>query len=170
MRANDKARNSNGLLYRYGNKSRRKVAQIFIALAILSMPLTCDGEDKIVRVDPLGRFMNYILCANKWKKRADQRVKLFELLIPIFFVFTYPTVFLKLLHKATKNVSISQIANINIHHLLKLKFNKTDISYNRLWKSLIYAGRKKHVGSKKKLSFFDSFSAEIMEIEEKYCG
>lgn len=71
-------------------------------------------------------------------------------LFRFIYVF-YATVFLKLLHKATKNVSISQIANIKIHHLLKLKFNKTDISYDRLWKSVMYTGRKKHVGSKNDL-------------------
>lgn len=56
MRAHEKAHNSNGLLYRYGNKSRRKVAQIFILLTMLLKPLTCDGEEKIIRVDPLGIF------------------------------------------------------------------------------------------------------------------
>lgn len=57
MRAHEMAHNSNGLLYRYGNKSRRKVAQILVLLTTLLMPLTCDGEEKIVRVDPLGRYM-----------------------------------------------------------------------------------------------------------------
>jgi hypothetical protein len=50
-------RNTQGLLlYRYGNKSRRKMTQLFILLVVLLMPLTCDGEEKIVRVDPLGLY------------------------------------------------------------------------------------------------------------------
>lgn len=47
---------SYGLLYRYGNKSRRKVPSIFfiiLSILVASLPL-CDGENKIVRVDPLG--------------------------------------------------------------------------------------------------------------------
>lgn len=43
----------NGLLYRYGNKSRRKV--ISLLLAVILIPLTCNADDKIVRVDPLGK-------------------------------------------------------------------------------------------------------------------
>lgn len=54
MKAHEMVHNSNGLLYRYGNKSRRKVEQALVLLAILLMPLTCDGEEKIIRVDPLG--------------------------------------------------------------------------------------------------------------------
>lgn len=45
--------NGNGLLYRYGSKSRRKV--ISLLLAMILIPLTCDADDKIVRVDPLGK-------------------------------------------------------------------------------------------------------------------
>jgi hypothetical protein len=55
---------SNGLLYRYGNKSRRKIASILILLAITSMPLMCDGEEKIVRVDPLGTLI-YLIFHHK---------------------------------------------------------------------------------------------------------
>lgn len=56
--------NSNGLLYRYGNKSRRKVVHVLVLLAILLMPLTCDGEEKIIRVDPLGRFYGFSVHLN----------------------------------------------------------------------------------------------------------
>jgi hypothetical protein len=57
---------SNGLLYRYGNKSRRKIESILILLAITSMPLTCDGEEKIIRVDPLGTLIYLISHHRQW--------------------------------------------------------------------------------------------------------
>lgn len=50
--AHEMTHNSNGLLYRYGSKSRRKVISILFALILL--PITCKGEDRIVRTDPLG--------------------------------------------------------------------------------------------------------------------
>lgn len=53
--AHQMSRNTNGLLlYRDGNKGRRKAMPLVVLLVVLLMPLTCDGEQKIVRVDPLG--------------------------------------------------------------------------------------------------------------------
>lgn len=45
--------NGNGLLYRYGSKSRRKVISLLVAVILI--PMTCNADDKIVRVDPLGK-------------------------------------------------------------------------------------------------------------------
>lgn len=58
MKAHEMEHKTNGKLYRYGNKSRRKVERALVLLAILLMPLTCDGEEKIIRVDPLGMNLN----------------------------------------------------------------------------------------------------------------
>ena len=55
IKAHQMSRSANGLLfYRYGNKSRRKSPMLLMLTIILLMPLTCDGEEKIIRVDPLG--------------------------------------------------------------------------------------------------------------------
>jgi hypothetical protein len=59
MKTHQMSRNTNGLLYRYGNKSRRKAPKLFILLVVLLMPLPCKGDEKIVRVDPLGSYQFY---------------------------------------------------------------------------------------------------------------
>lgn len=51
--AHQTGHSGNGLLYRYGSKSRRKV--IWLLVAVILMPLECKADDKIVRVDPLGK-------------------------------------------------------------------------------------------------------------------
>jgi hypothetical protein len=51
---------SYGLLYRYANKSRRKVPSVTLILLplLLSMPFSvCAVDDKIIRVDPLGTIL-----------------------------------------------------------------------------------------------------------------
>lgn len=49
---------SSGLLYRYANKSRRKVSTVILFIISSLLFSTsfniCAGEDKIRRVDPLG--------------------------------------------------------------------------------------------------------------------
>ncbi len=54
---------SYGLLYRYANKSRRKVPSvIFILLPMLLLSLPCDvcaGDERIIRVDPLGMSLDF---------------------------------------------------------------------------------------------------------------
>lgn len=88
LKAQKMAHNSNGLLYRYGNKSRRKVPQILFLLAIFLMPLTCDGEDKIVRVDPLGTFSLWL-----WNEMLFQLVNFHKAFLfssnfcNVFFIF-----------------------------------------------------------------------------------
>lgn len=57
---------SKGLLYRYANKSRRKVPSV-ILLILLSMLFStsfnvCAGDDKVVRVDPLGTIFDFNPC------------------------------------------------------------------------------------------------------------
>lgn len=55
IKAHQMSHSANGLLfYRYSNKSRRKSPMLLMLTIILLMPLTCDGEEKIIRVDPLG--------------------------------------------------------------------------------------------------------------------
>lgn len=53
---------SYGLLYRHANKSRRKVPSVILIILPLmfSMPLSvCAGDDRIVRVDPLGTILDF---------------------------------------------------------------------------------------------------------------
>lgn len=55
-------RHFHGLLpYKNGSKSRRKFTKLIVLLIVLLMPLTCDGEEKIVRVDPLGNIEKLIV-------------------------------------------------------------------------------------------------------------
>lgn len=54
--AHQTGHSGNGLLYRYGSKSRRKV--VWLLVAVILMPLECKADDKIVRVDPLGNFFS----------------------------------------------------------------------------------------------------------------
>lgn len=58
---------SYGLLYRYANKSRRKVPSV-ILLILLPLLLfstsfnVCAGDEKVQRVDPLGTILNFNPC------------------------------------------------------------------------------------------------------------
>lgn len=61
--ASQTSHSGNGLLYRYGSKSRRKV--ILLLLAVILIPLTCNADDKIVRVDPLGKHIFPIEYSHK---------------------------------------------------------------------------------------------------------
>lgn len=53
---------SYGLLYRYANKSRRKVPSVILLILLpllFSMPFSvCAGDDRVVRVDPLGTILD----------------------------------------------------------------------------------------------------------------
>lgn len=56
---------SYGLLYRYANKSRRKVPSVILLILLpllFSMPCgVCAVDDKVVRVDPLGTILEILI-------------------------------------------------------------------------------------------------------------
>lgn len=57
-----------GLLYRYANKSRRKVPSV-ILLILLSLLFStsfkvCAGDEKVVRVDPLGMILDILILVH----------------------------------------------------------------------------------------------------------
>lgn len=91
MKAHQMSHNTNGLLYRYGNKSRRKVSHVLILLAVLAMPLMCDGEDKIVRVDPLGKLHSEFMRGHDcWQDYIAEAILFIKFSQPdsVFFLFT----------------------------------------------------------------------------------
>lgn len=93
MKAHQMSHNTNGLLYRYGNKSRRKVSHVFILLAVLAMPLMCDGEDKIVRVDPLGKLHSEFMRGHDcWQDYIAEAILFIKFSQPdSLFFFCSPT-------------------------------------------------------------------------------
>lgn len=61
---------SYGLLYKYANKSRRKVPSVILLILLpllFSMPFSvCAGDDKVVRIDPLGTILDFNPFYQNW--------------------------------------------------------------------------------------------------------
>lgn len=57
---------SYGLLYRYANKSRRKVPSVILLILLPLLFSTsfnvCAGDEKVQRVDPLGTILDFNPC------------------------------------------------------------------------------------------------------------
>jgi hypothetical protein len=53
---------SHGLHYRNANKRRRKVPSVILLILLSTAFNVCAGDDKVIRVDPLGTILDFNPC------------------------------------------------------------------------------------------------------------